>query len=70
MAATGQEVDHPLGAAMAVETFLAPCALAHSDLSDLTVIHIFYPQLSVYDILKRICWELGFDDSHRGTPIR
>jgi len=43
------------------KTFLLQAALAHSNLQHLRAIHIFYPKLSTYDILKMSCWELGCD---------
>ncbi len=58
----GQEFITLLGEPGLGKTFLLHAALAHSDLQHLKVIHIFYPHLSVYDILQMICWELGCDD--------
>ncbi len=57
----GQEFITLLGEPGLGKTFLLHAALAHSDLQHLKVIHIFYPKLSAYDILKMICWELECD---------
>jgi WD40 repeat protein/type II secretory pathway predicted ATPase ExeA len=57
----GQECIALLGEPGLGKTFLLHAALAHSDLQHLKAIHIFYPDLSAYDILKMICWELECD---------
>jgi WD40 repeat protein/type II secretory pathway predicted ATPase ExeA len=57
----GQEFVALLGEPGLGKTFLLHAALAHSDLQHLKAIHIFYPKLSAYDILKMICWELECD---------
>ena len=57
----GQEFVTLLGEPGLGKTFLLHAALAHSDLQHIKAIHIFYPKLSASDILKMICWELGFD---------
>ena len=57
----GQEFITLLGEPGLGKTFLLHAALAHSDLQHLKAIHIFYPKLSAYDILKMICWELECD---------
>src|SRR4029453_635053 len=57
----GQECIALLGEPGLGKTFLLHAALAHSDLQPLKAIHIFYPDLSAYDILKMICWELECD---------
>jgi WD40 repeat protein/type II secretory pathway predicted ATPase ExeA len=56
---TGQEFIALLGEPGLGKTFLLQAALAHNDLQHIKVIHIFYPKLSAYDILKMIYWELG-----------
>src|SRR5215831_14745557 len=49
-----QEYISLLGEPGLGKTFLLHAALAHSDLQHLKAIHIFYPDLSAYDILKMI----------------
>ena len=58
---TGQEFIVLLGEPGLGKTFLLQAALAHNDLQHIKAIHLFYPKLSAYDILKMIYWELGGD---------
>ena len=58
---TGQEFIVLLGEPGLGKTFLLHAALAHNDLQHIKAIHLFYPKLSAYDILKMIYWELGGD---------
>ena len=57
---TGQEFIALLGEPGLGKTFLLHAALAHNDLQHIKAIHLFYPKLSAYDILKMIYWEPDF----------
>src|SRR5215510_8170231 len=57
----GQACVTLLGAPGLGKTFLLHAALAHRDLQHLKAIYIFYPKLSVDDIMQMSCWELGCD---------
>ena len=60
---TGQEFIAILGEPGLGKTFLLQAALAQNDLQHINAIHLFYPKLSAYDILKMIYWELGGDSA-------
>ena len=60
---TGQECIALLGEPGLGKTFLLQAALAQNDLQHIKAIHLFYPKLSAYDILKMIYWELGGDSA-------
>lgn len=51
-----------LGEAGVGKTFLLHTALAHSDLQHIKQVHVFYPKLSLPDIFKVMCRDLGLDE--------
>ena len=57
----GQALAILLGEPGVGKTFLVHVALAHRDLQDLKVVHLWYPPGSFHDTLQMIGWELGLD---------